>query len=125
MPTLNDRIVAYLDANAIAWDVADFATGQPEGQPDQVLAWNAAKLGAMPDDQALDDAYAAALLNRQKAEVRLDRDARLAATDWRVIKALETGVPMSAEWQAYRQALRDISQQPGFPGDVTWPVQPA
>lgn len=28
------------------------------------------------------------------------------------------------EWQTYRQALRDITKQSGYPLDVTWPVPP-
>lgn len=28
------------------------------------------------------------------------------------------------EWLAYRQALRDITSQPDFPGSVVWPVKP-
>lgn len=28
------------------------------------------------------------------------------------------------EWAAYRQALRDITSQPTFPGSVVWPVKP-
>jgi hypothetical protein len=49
------------------------------------------------------------------AQVRSRRDAELARSDWRVIKAAETGVALDAAWAAYRQALRDISSQPGFP----------
>lgn len=56
-------------------------------------------------------------------EVRKERDAKLAATDWRVTKALESGVALAPEWADYRQALRDIPQQDGFPHDVTWPAQ--
>lgn len=28
------------------------------------------------------------------------------------------------EWKTYRQALRDVPAQAGFPTDVTWPVKP-
>lgn len=28
------------------------------------------------------------------------------------------------EWRTYRQALRDIPAQSGFPANVTWPVEP-
>lgn len=31
---------------------------------------------------------------------------------------------MTAEQAAYRQALRDITNQPGFPTDITWPTKP-
>jgi hypothetical protein len=58
------------------------------------------------------------------AAVRTTRDERLAATDWVVIKSQETGLPVPPEWAAYRQALRDITKQPGFPLEVEWPVEP-
>ena len=33
-------------------------------------------------------------------------------------------VQMKDGWADYRQALRDIPQQSGFPGDIDWPVKP-
>lgn len=56
-------------------------------------------------------------------DVRLERDMRLAATDWRVMRAIEQGQALSPEWQAYRQALRDITDQPD-PTNITWPARP-
>lgn len=53
--------------------------------------------------------------------VRSQRDSLLAASDW-------TQVPDApvdqAAWRTYRQALRDITAQSGFPHEVTWPVKP-
>jgi len=66
-------------------------------------------------------AYKAAKDADQAKSVRAARDAKLAATDWVVIKALETGVAVPAEAAATRQALRDITSQAGFPWTVTWP----
>tara|TARA_B110000971_G_scaffold38463_1_gene37293 strand:+ start:837 stop:1034 length:198 start_codon:yes stop_codon:yes gene_type:complete len=51
---------------------------------------------------------------------RLDRDKRLAETD---VWALSDRT-MTAEQTAYRQALRDISSQDGFPENITWPTKP-
>jgi hypothetical protein len=65
-----------------------------------------------------------ALDAQQAASVRADRNMRLAATDWWVIKALEAGQMLDASQAAYRQALRDITSQPGFPWDITWPEVP-
>jgi len=56
--------------------------------------------------------------------VRIERNNRLSETDWVVIKALETNSPLSPEWISYRQALRDITQQSGFPWDIIWPSKP-
>ena len=41
-------------------------------------------------------------------ELRRERDRLLLETDWVVTKATESGVPVSASWVAYRQALRDL-----------------
>lgn len=59
------------------------------------------------------------------AEVRARRDELLAATD----KTQYADYPISAElrasYAAYRQALRDVPDQMGFPYDVAWPVEPS
>jgi len=61
----------------------------------------------------------------QKAtSVRLDRDQRLAKTDWRVLKAYESGGLENPVWVSYRQALRDVPAQAGFPWNVAWPTEP-
>ena len=57
--------------------------------------------------------------------VRSQRDEKLAESDWMVIKAAETGVALATEWATYRQALRDVTAQTGFPNEVTWPTKPA
>jgi hypothetical protein len=51
---------------------------------------------------------------------RDERDSLLAATD---VWALSDRT-MTAEQTAYRQALRDITDQSGFPTDITWPTKP-
>jgi len=55
---------------------------------------------------------------------RLTRDVLLEETDWIVVKYLDIGDPVPLEWADYRQALRDITLQSGFPGNVDWPVKP-
>ena len=63
--------------------------------------------------------------NDRAAEgVRSQRNLLLQETDWIVVKAKETGTNLSAEFKAYRQALRDITEQEGFPHIVTWPERP-
>ena len=55
---------------------------------------------------------------------RDSRDNLLAECDWLVVKALELSQAVPAEWVAYRQALRDLPQQEGFPVTINWPVKP-
>lgn len=57
-------------------------------------------------------------------EVRQQRDELLSSTDWRVIKATETNTPESIEWMQYREDLRNVPQQEGFPWNIDWPVTP-
>lgn len=55
------------------------------------------------------------------AQARDKRDGLLAASDWTQV----ADAPVNrAAWATYRQALRDIPQQAGFPRDVAWPVKP-
>jgi hypothetical protein len=54
------------------------------------------------------------------ASIRLERDSLLADTDWMAL----SDVTMSAEMATYRQALRDITAQEGFPHSVNWPAKP-
>lgn len=69
-------------------------------------------------------AYKAAKDADQAKSVRASRDSKLAESDWRVIKAVEMSTALPAEWATYRQALRDVTAQAGFPWTITWPDAP-
>lgn len=56
------------------------------------------------------------------AQVRAERNRLLSESDW--TQVLDAPVNRSA-WATYRQALRDISEQAGFPWEVQWPAEPA
>lgn len=58
------------------------------------------------------------------AQVRAERNRRLAACDWVALRAIERGEPVDAAWSAYRQALRDVPAQPDFPAAIQWPNEP-
>ena len=55
-----------------------------------------------------------------EANIRAKRDSLLQETDWMAL----SDVTMSAEMTTYRQELRDITGQAGFPYSVTWPTKP-
>ena len=71
-----------------------------------------------------EQAYTARKNEEAATAVRAERDKLLASCDWMAIKAFEAGSTLSAEWATYRQALRDITGQEGFPLDVTYPDKP-
>lgn len=54
--------------------------------------------------------------------LREERNKRLSYCDW---TQLSDAPVDAAPWAVYRQALRDISDQAGFPWDITWPKEPA
>ena len=52
--------------------------------------------------------------------IRRERDRLLATTDWMAL----SDNTMTPEWASYRQALRDITSQGGFPYTIEWPIKP-
>lgn len=70
------------------------------------------------------------LTDSKARAIRFERNTKLADTDWRVTYEVEKaavdglGIQFPLNWATYRQALRDITSQPGFPHNVTWPEEP-
>ena len=72
------------------------------------------------------DATAEEIADRTESQarhLRSKRDDIIAATDWMAL----SDNTLTAEWAAYRQALRDITDHVNFPylGGDDWPVKPA
>jgi len=55
----------------------------------------------------------------EKEVVRQQRNALLSESDWTQLSDVS-----DVRWVAYRQALRDLTEQKGFPWNVTWPEKP-
>ena len=66
-------------------------------------------------------AWDAGAKDRKAAEVRVERNTKLAATDWTQITDATAD---KTAWAVYRQALRDVTMQAGFPWTITWPDAP-
>ena len=62
------------------------------------------------------------------ANVRAERDSILATVVDPIVsnnlRWAEMTAEKQAEWSAYRTALLDITDQAGFPTDITWPTKP-
>ncbi|MNK60147.1 hypothetical protein D3C87_792750 [compost metagenome] len=65
-----------------------------------------------PPDQTGDTAVAARAL----------RDELLRSSDWTQLSDASESVQLA--WVPYRNALRDLTTQPGFPDRIEWPVPP-
>ena len=64
-------------------------------------------------------------------DIRRQRNGLLNKSDDEMMKLLDNAISWSdfstqrAAWKTYRQALRDVPTQAGFPGSVTWPTKPS
>lgn len=61
---------------------------------------------------------------RMPESVRMQRDGLLKESDVVIIRYAELGEIAPKDWIEYRQALRDIPQQEGFPLNIVWPEKP-
>lgn len=77
-----------------------------------VQTWNITPASATEVEQRL---------NSLASDIRETRKSLLTQTDWTQVS--DTPVD-KAVWAIYRQALRDITAQSGFPTNVTWPIKP-
>jgi len=69
---------------------------------------------------ALEASWASGENDRLAEMARAERNTKLAETDW----TASSDVTMSDAMTTYRQALRDVPAQSGFPTDITWPEKP-
>ena len=69
----------------------------------------------------MDDEAKTAKDAEQAKSVRTQRDEKLKATDWTQVSDAPVDKTV---WATYRQALRDLTKESGFPWDMTWPTEP-
>lgn len=63
-------------------------------------------------------------IERQELAAEIERNNRnekLSQSDW--TQVIDAPVDQEA-WAVYRQGLRDIPSQAGFPNEITWPTEP-
>jgi hypothetical protein len=82
------------------------------------IAFTAEEEAAWDAEEA---AYAAGQNDRLAKQARAKRDDLLAASDW---TQLSDAPVNGTSWATYRQALRDITAQSGFPQTINWPDAP-
>jgi hypothetical protein len=94
----------------------DYTKNITEGSPENVDGWR--------QTWVVTDATTDEIAQRTQAQadgVRSQRNQLLSESDWTQV----ADAPVDkAAWATYRQALRDVTQQAGFPWDVQWPVAP-
>lgn len=122
------------DVHAIQWygesGEIEFVDNTPNQKITSLPSWASDKATAMSTKLAEEDAEALRLEEEAKAyaestegksdAARAKRDTLLNEVDW----SAGSDVVMSDAMKAYRQALRDVPQQAGFPDTIEWPVKP-
>jgi hypothetical protein len=118
------------NVHAIQWYGAsgeiEFVDNTPNQEITSLPSWASDKATAMSTKLAEEDdlekekkAYAESPEGKAEA-IRMERDRLISETDWWAL----SDVTMTDAQSAYRQALRDITSQAGFPESVDWPIKP-
>lgn len=119
---LSDDVLAYLGVVRVVVTSAEY------DPVTQIAEQNGCVYN--PDRQRWETAWSVRLKTSEElaqeyetkaAQVRQERNAKLVASDW--TQVLDAQVDRTA-WAVYRQALRDITDQEGFPFNVVWPQEP-
>lgn len=129
MADLNSEIIAYLSVNNIPYTAGDYQTGQPEGEANQILSWNTAKLGAEPTQAQLDAAYPVWEGQQIQAQNSATAKQLLTDTDWTAVASVADPAVSNpyltnqAEFLAYRSTVRNLGvNAPTTP--ATFPTVP-
>lgn len=89
------------------------------------LVWkecpNDIEIGFLFEDGKFVDPFVKTVEERE-TKIKNKRNRLLRESDWAVLP--DAPVSNEQEWRDYRQALRDVPQQSGFPDDITWPTEP-
>lgn len=98
--------------------VVDHTKNITEGQPQLIDGkWTQTWVTSDATEQEITER-----LGRQSASVRDSRQVLLSASDWTQLPDAPLTDAKRQAWSTYRQALRDITAQAGFPWNVTWPT---
>lgn len=99
------------------------AASNEKTETDIVLVADKDAQGALTLTWITVDAYKAIETNKRIAAGALQlRNKLLQDSDWTQIA--DVNLTNKADWATYRQALRDVPAQEGFPLNVTWPAKP-
>ena len=119
---VRDRFLVSLagSINKYAWDGTEWVLEQNTAEIER-FGFTLADFPNAPTPEKPDYNPDERALEQEAKEARTQRDALLVESDWTVLP--DAPVDQQA-WAEYRQALRDVPQQNGFPTDINWPTKP-
>ena len=89
-----------------------------------VLEWQDDNITA-PTDSQITAKYDELVAAEPMVELRLERNKKLAESDWTQMVDSSLTDSVKAEWVTYRTALKDITDSATSLDDVTWPTKPS
>ena len=128
------QVIVILDSNTLSvidWYFSDspvvpvtpgIRLEVPEG-----LAWDTVK-GVQDGEEVTlqaDPQKVEAKIQQAWSNLRTERNARLAASDFTQLQDAHLSAEKKSAWADYRQALRDLPENATDPTQVTWPVSPS
>lgn len=103
-----DIVIGHYDSNQFYWNGSSMQAMPP--RPGEWYVWD------YQQRQWIADTVTAA------ASVTAKRDSLLRGCDWTQMPDVPEATQLA--WRPYRQALRDVTSQSGYPLNVTWPTAP-
>lgn len=112
---------------------AGYVTVEPQPRPTVTYTHNVAegtpvlKDGTWIQVWVVSDATGEQIAERTKNkanEIYAERNKKLAESDWTQLIDSPLTPEAKAAWQFYRENLRMVPDQPGFPWNVNWPKKP-
>jgi len=102
----------FIPKDAVEVSEDDYKTILDGQSPDKVISIVDGKVSLVPAPPPNSDFL--------EAQAKAHRVILLEACDWTQLRDTKT----SKEWTEYRQALRDITKQEGYPQNIVWPTAP-
>lgn len=125
MQAIKNKTYAHINAGKCHWLFTSIDL--PEWNEEHFLAVDVT--GAIPNigDDYIGGVFTTPAIVRVTSEelaseARLTRNNLLASLDWTQLADVSQAI--KDMWAPYRQALRDITSQEGFPENVIWPAKP-
>lgn len=107
---------SFVESVPSGMPVASYPVFDENASPEENLASYLRRAGHPLGSLASDADYA--------SEAREKRNALVAETDYLMMPDYPLSETKRAAFVAYRQALRDVPAQSGFPRQIDWPVKP-
>jgi hypothetical protein len=121
------RIVQTNDIESQLQDGESYLEGSIDDSDYYIENGSAVKIPPQPDQYSIFDFVTKQWVENENLAIAFvlpKRQRLLYASDWTQIPNNPLTVEQQLAWETYRQELRNITTQPGYPFNVIWPTPP-